>query len=242
MKIPNKISPDRIKDSFVEVKYTSKFPFEIILGKFFESLDETYNYISRPLSNQNSPNSNKFNIQGNLPLFHNDIIKIELAPSTIIFNCLDGYMSWKVYIAEIEKALVQLSKSKVIETYKRIGVRFISEYPGIDLKDCLKCSISIGVPELEGDGYILRSEIRYKEHKVILKLNNKVHIANPDGTIKDPSTPLVSIIDIDAFAEELNYKSIPDVIERMEAIHDIEKDVFFKILQETFLESLNPEY
>jgi hypothetical protein len=50
MKLPKKITPDRIKDAIVEVKYSSKYPFEVIVGLIFKALDDSYKYTNRPLS------------------------------------------------------------------------------------------------------------------------------------------------------------------------------------------------
>jgi hypothetical protein len=86
MKIPIKISPDRIKDAFVEVKYTSKVPFEVAVGMFYKSLDETYTYTNRSIGKQQLPSAFPLNLSerleiqiGSRPLFYNDKIKIELS-------------------------------------------------------------------------------------------------------------------------------------------------------------------
>lgn len=96
------------------------------------------------------------NTQANIPLqisfpltghslFYTDKIKIQIQPNSIIFNCLNEYIGWNLYKIEIEKVLEQVSKSSVIEKFVRIGIRYISEYPNIDLQECVKFSFSFGM-------------------------------------------------------------------------------------------------
>ncbi|GAH21632.1 unnamed protein product [marine sediment metagenome] len=141
MKIPKKISPDRIKDAIVEVRYDTQLPYEVAIGMFYQSLDDTYTYTNRPLGQQKFPISLPANLPqeitlslGTQNIFYNDKIKIQLKSNSIIFSCLKDYISWSDYRPEIEKVLIQISKAKVIEKYNRIGVRYISEYPETDLK------------------------------------------------------------------------------------------------------------
>ena len=46
---PTKITPDRIKSAIVELKYSSKLPFEVVIGLFYKVLDDTYTYVNRPM-------------------------------------------------------------------------------------------------------------------------------------------------------------------------------------------------
>jgi len=249
MNIPKKISPDRIKDAIVEVKYSTNIPFEVVIGMFYKSLDETYYYTNRPLGKQQLTGVlpvnflEKIEIQiGNRALFYNDKIKIELQPNSIIFNCLNDYISWDIYKPEIEKVLSQLSNAGVIETYTRVGVRYISEYPNIDLKDCVKFSFSFGMPDIVSDTYTFHSEFKNGGLRIILNLNNKLPIVNS----KNPSTQLpitqISNIDIDVIMENLALVNNKELLESIETTHLKEKEVFFNLLNENFLASLNPVY
>ena len=50
---PIKITPDRLKDTIIEIRYTSSVPFEILVGLFYQNLDDTYTYTNQPISNNN---------------------------------------------------------------------------------------------------------------------------------------------------------------------------------------------
>lgn len=249
MKIPKKISPDRIKDAIVEVKYTSKIPFEVALGMFYNSLDETYMYTNRHIGKQQIPSAlpsnllEKLEIQfGNRASFYNDKIKIELQPNSIIFNCLNDYISWDIYKIEIEKVLSQLSKAAVIEVFIRVGVRYISEYPDIDLKDCVKFSFTFGMPAIVSDSYSFRSEFKQDNLRIILNLNNKLPVLSPKNSTNQLSITPVSNIDIDVIMENITVSDYNELLKSIEITHSKEKDVFFNLLNEKFLASLNPVY
>ena len=246
MKIPKYISPDRIKNAFVEVRYTTKIPFEIAVGLFYQSLDESYFYTSRPLGGKqvdlpiNSPQNLKILV--NQPLFYNDKIKIEFQPNSIIFNCLNEYISWKKYKPEIIKALTQLTKAKVIERYTRIGLRYISEYPNIDLRNCVKFSFTFGMPEINSETYSFRSEFKVNDLKVILNLNNHLPIANSKGATNEITITPTSSIDIDVIMDNMDVKDLKIILTNIDMIHDKEKEIFFTLLKEQFIETLNPIY
>jgi uncharacterized protein (TIGR04255 family) len=249
MKIPIKISPDRIKDAFVEVKYTSKVPFEVAVGMFYKSLDETYTYTNRSIGKQQLPSAFPLNLSerleiqiGSRPLFYNDKIKIELQPNSIIFNCLNDYISWDIYKLEIEKVITQLEKADVFETYKRVGVRYISEYPNIDLTDCVKFSFTFGMPNIVSDTYSFHSEFKQDSFRIILKLNNKLPVLSPKSSSAQLDVTPISTIDIDVIMENLKIHSNKELLECIEKTHLKEKEVFFNLLNEKFLDSLNPIY
>lgn len=249
MKIPVKISPDRIKDAFVEVKYTSKVPFEVAVGMFYKSLDETYIYTNRSIGKQQLPSALPLNLSerlkiqiGSRPLFYNDKIKIELQPNSIIFNCLNAYISWDLYKLEIEKVLTQLEKADVFETYIRVGVRYISEYPNIDLTDCVKFSFSFGMPDIVSETYSFHSEFKQDSFRIILNLNNKLPVLSPKSSSDQLDVTPISNIDIDVIMENLKISSNKELLECIDKTHLKEKEVFFNLLKEEFLDSLNPVF
>ena len=249
MKIPKKISPDNIKDSIIEVRYTSKVPFEVAIGLFYKSLDDTYMYSSRPLTKQQVTNPLPINNLGqieiqlsNRPLFYNDKIKIELQPNSIIFNCLNEYLTWSVYRAEISKVLTQISDAGVIDNFIRIGVRYISEYQNTDLKDCVKFSFTFGMPEIKSKTHSFHSEFNYDNLRVNLNLKNNLPVLGTKNLSEQIVVTPVSYIDIDVIMDNISEVSYESILEKTDTVHLKQKEVFFSILKENFIESLHPIY
>lgn len=240
-KIPKKITPDGIKESIIEVKYTSKLPFEVIIGLLFNALDDTYFYTN------NNPKSSRL---GEIAyLFYNDHILIKITPGSIIFDCASKYVSWDIFIREIRKALDQMSSVDFFEEFTRVGVRYISEY-NHELEKCIDFKIESSVLEnVKCESYSFNTEFHIDEFIVILNIKNnlprlKKNSENLEFANSHSQSSLVrvSVVDIDVILENLHEKNISVVCEHLESAHNKEKQIFFKFLKPDYLATLNPEY
>jgi uncharacterized protein (TIGR04255 family) len=159
MALPKKIDSRCIKDAIIEVKYTSTLPFEILVGYIFQSLDNSFTYTSRNIPVNDSNNINNLRIQlNNQYLFFNEKIKIQIQPNSIVFNCLNDYVLWDLYLGEIENVLSQILVIKEIISFNRVGVRYISEFENTDFKDNLNFSFSFNQPQVSSQSYSFKSE------------------------------------------------------------------------------------
>lgn len=245
MKIPKKISPDRIKDAIVEVRYSSSLHFEVIAGMFYQSLDDSYSYTNRPLHKtapyqQNIATGELTFALGGQSIFYNDKIKIQVLPNSLVFNILNEYISWENYKPEIEKALKQLQKANVIEKFTRIGMRYISEYPNHDLGTCVKFNFTFGMPSVVSDKYLFQTEFQYDGFRVILNLKHN----QPVISIREKNQVSVatSTIDIDTISKDFQITDLKQLLDIIDEVHQKEKEMFFNLLREDFLKTLNPEY
>lgn len=245
MKIPKKITPDRIKDSIVEVRYNSKIPFEAIIGILYQSMVPQYTYTNRPLGRQQFPLpvpptiSQEITLSlGGVNLFSNDKIKVQLIPNSIVFNCVGDYIGWIDFKAELEKILSIFIKSIKVDSFTRIGIRYITEYPNLDLVDCVKFNFTFGMAERKSEKYSFKTEFKLDDYRVILSLNNKLPVVKEANKSPDP----ISIIDLDLIKEETFKSDLKTLMGKLDNMHSKEKEVFFNLLKEDFLKSLNPEY
>ncbi|MFN4199605.1 MAG: TIGR04255 family protein [Flavobacterium sp.] len=242
MKIPKSIHPDRIKDAIVEISFESDFPNEINLGIFFNVLNQHYKYTNKPLGTQQlSANNFNFNKEitlslGGVSLFYNDKIKFQISNNSIAFNCLAGYILWENYSKEIYAVLELMINTSVIKSFKRVGVRYISEYSNIDLRDVVKFSFSFGFPEVKSDAFSFNSEFDFKDYRVLLNLNNNVKVHQEDEIIP------TSVIDIDIIKQDFIITNIKELWHVVENAHQNEKEIFFRLLKEEYLETLEPKY
>lgn len=247
MALPKRITPDSIREAIVEVKYLSPLPHELLPGIFFEAFDKGYTYTDRPLKppimspgSVNSPQ--QLNIQiGKPSLLYNKKISIQFLPQSFVFTCLNQYIGWADYQPEIEKALKAIYSTGKIQMFTRIGLRYITEYIGKDLRDITKFEFQFGMPEIESVATAFKSEFLHQNNKVIINLNNKVPIFVNTKSNEFRAQEL-SRIDIDVIKENLKINNTDDLIKEIEQVHDTEKSMFFGMLKEDFLKTLNPEY
>ena len=238
MRLPKKISPDSLVDAIIEVKYEANRPFEVLLGIFFEALDETYFYTNRPIK----PAAPGTFIAGTISLFYNDKISIQVFPGALAFSSLNKYIGWEDYYPAIEKALNTLHSTGNIAKFTRVGIRYITEYVNKDLKDSIKFEFSFGWPEISSLLTTFRTEFMYSESKVILTLHNKLPVLKQLAVNAQPEIVLTSIIDIDVIKEPLSIEKLTEIHEVINNGHQKVKEVFFGMLREDFLKTLNPEY
>lgn len=236
MSLPKKISPDRIKDAIVEFRVDYIKPYEVVLGLVLDEVinNKSYKYI-------NTSNNVPLEIQeisGRRFLFYNDNIKFHLTSKTITINCYSTYISWSSYLQELKEVIGLINRVIDGVRIKRIGLRYVSEYVDVDLKDCLKFKFSFGFPEIASKHYSFNSEFPYKEGLIILTLRNMMPAKQANKTIN------LSHIDIDVIKKDLDVNFIYDntLISLLEEVHSYEKEVFFNLLKEDFLQTLKPEY
>lgn len=249
MKLPKRIDPDRIKDAIIEVRFTTKLPFEVYLGLLYQSLDDTFKYTSRPIGPKNlqfalpSEGSReiKFSLNSSSSLFYNEHIKFEIQPNSIIFNCFSKYLTWDIYQPQIHNVLTQIWKANVIESFTRVGIRYISEYPDTEIKSITKFSFSFGMPNINSDNYSFRTEFKNSDCRIILNLASRIPVViNMPSSAEQKGT--LSTIDVDVIRENLEEKSLDSLLLVINQVHITEKEMFFKLLDEKFLASLNPVY
>lgn len=241
MALPKKINPANIREAVVEVRYDSDLPFEVLVGIFFNALDDTYIYTNRPLQQQPA-------IQG-LPanptvsnLFYNEKVSVQLMPNSFAFTWLNQYSSWKEYQPEIARTLKQLMATGRVKNIIRVGLRYISEYPEKDLRECFKFSFSFGLPQIKSETTAFRSEFIDSGTRIILNLNNKVPFFKPNPTTKQLESIRTSIMDIDVIKENLTITSLQELLNVIEDNHTKEKEMFFGMMNDDYLASLKPEY
>ncbi len=242
---PTKITPDRIKSAIVELKYSSKLPFEVVIGLFYKVLDDTYTYVNRPMQQFKVDEGQEFGF-GIQHIFFNDKIHLHLQPGALVFNGIQKdsnsteykYIGWDNYLPEILKILNEIKDQDILESYLRIGIRYNSEYPEIDIRTSTKFNFTFGLPDITSKRFSFSSEFIIDDHRIILQLLNKN--SSSDSNIIQPT----SAIDIDIIKDNLNISKndFENLIPYINSAHDLEKQIFFKLLQPDFINTLNPIY
>lgn len=231
----SKVIPDHLKDTLVEVRYSSQLPFEIAIGRFFDALDDTYVYIA-PSFNQparvvNSEHRREINFKfEKVCHFASNEIHLECRPNSFIFNASrskDGrtnYKGWQVYITKIEEILTTLQGTKVVTDYKWLGIRYISEHPNISLVRA--CKLDLKLPQLIGGtlfGHNHKYEIKSGDFNILVTLSE----LNQDENI-------ISLIDVDVNREIMSNPVMADLLVMLDEIHSAVKKIYFDILNEEY--------
>ncbi len=239
----HKIEPDSIKDSIVEIKYTSSIPKKLIEGFIYKELTKHFQFSS---FNELLPDGELDSLRNNLNLeinpeahFSNKIITFKVRPNSIIFNIVEHYPLWDVYFKEIKNALEGIYSTGVISSFDRIGIRYINEYPNKQLAEIVNFGFNFNMPEVSSESYSFRSDFKYKNHRIILNLVDGVIISQKNDLEKESKSVNASYVDVDVIFENLKISDTKELFEMIDAAHSIEKEIFFdKILSQEFKKTL----
>lgn len=245
MLLPKKLNPDNLKDTLVEIRYAQGISQELMLG-FTSSIlmPLGYQYLPVPCQNINIALNNSPQIafglgNNNGGFFIKDDIRIQFVANQIVFNCLaDRYAGWEKYFQTISDIINVLFNKGVIRDFNRISIRYISEFKNIDIYQGIKGTIDISNAGLKLDNSILRLADESGNLKTYVTLTNKARRISP----QEQKIIEASLIDINIY-ENFNPVSDLDILRnKLKQIHAKQKEIFFGLISDDFLNKLNPEY
>ncbi|MEA1968809.1 MAG: TIGR04255 family protein [Thermodesulfobacteriota bacterium] len=236
---PTKITPDPIIDAVVEFRFESEIPPDAILGMLFSVVrNEFPNFTKLPIAEipeeirRNDPQL-KF-----APCYQSisNGYRLNVGPSVISFGNPGEYVGWKEnFYPFLQKIINQLEKSGIVKNFLRIGIRYIDFFT-TDIFEKITLSI-----ELKGNPLVAKqttiSTIFEQD-----ELTTRVNIQNNTVVTRDKKKIIGSVIDTDTFFEPKQSISFAEVTKLVDKQHDVSLNVFFDLLKQDFLETLNPEY
>lgn len=239
MKIPIKITPDHIRDSIVQVFFESEIPYIPSIGYFHSYLLKMgYDYTSSQIK-QSKSNEIDLSFLNHLFVSNSKGIKLNVHPNgSLIFNCISSYPGWSIYSAEIERVIAKLIEVGLIKSVTRIGVRYTSEFPDINILENINFTCTTNITEEKILNGKFNLEIQDNECRVILNIVSNapvVPFVNNTGNS-------ISLIDIDVIIESFKLSVMQEIMKVINNLHQKQKENFFALLKEDFLETLNPIY
>ncbi len=234
MNLPKKISPCPIVDSVVEIRFNSNVPASAVFGMVYNVLKKDYpQFENLPIHQIPEPirlADPNFKFKPLYKLSNKDTI-IQLGNDVISISQSPIYLGWEKYSAEIYKVFKTINKLGIIEKVTRLGIRY-SNFFNHDIFDALNLNINLNNEEFKLNNTLFRSEFVDGNYTNTLQVTNMANFNNAFG----------SIVDIDTYTES----ELSNFFKNMEIVigegHKSEKKLFFSLLKESFLKSLNPEY
>jgi len=243
MKVPSKITPDRIRDSIVQVFFQSGIPFEPLIGIIYSALTKAgWKYANRPNQSQLQKGLIIEFASTQQHFFIKDQIRLELfSNQSIAFNCNNNYIGWDSYSKYIREVFDALYAAGHFKNFSRVGIRYISEFSNIDILE--KINFKVSSPDVEGT--ISNSSYRFTfQEKDVLKTINIASKLPVNALLAEANEPVkfVSLIDVDIVQANLNCQKIDELFSTIDSLHIVEKKIFFGMLSDEYLQTLNPEY
>lgn len=225
-----------IIESTFEIQFETSLPKGAVFGVLFNLLKTDYpNAISLPFSQipedirLTDPNlkykpSHKVT-DGNFSIF--------IGENVISFASPQIYPGWDKIYPKLIKFFNVLKKSSILTKVERFTLRYLNFFE-LDIVDKINLKIEMMGTNYKSSNILFRTEIQKEEFVQVLQISNNVTLKNntinKKGSIIDISCVLISPENF-----LINY----DLIEKA---HKIEKDLFFGLLTESYINTLNPTY
>lgn len=235
--LPKHISPDGLKDSIVVINFYTDYNRTKIESIVHEALEQ-----SRPDSFTKIPLGRNEMLQ--LANSHKDVpeyffsdgfYKIIVESNKISFNILEKYTGWGNYCRFIYHVLFNIFPYIIMEG---ASLRYISIMPNQSIIENLDGCIALNQMKIfKGSTFNFNCNVSDEKNGIsaiaIVRLTEQ-------GMINGIYT---SIRDIEVKYDSLGQKFPQDKFEVvLNTLHNMEKDIFFKLLKRTYVDSLNPEW
>ena len=239
-KIPRKINICPLEEAVFEIRFSSEIPSDAIFGIIYSSVKDFFPKESlKQLPVQQIPEQIRLkdpNLRYQaLHRLQKDNLSLSIGPQTIIFGNNRDYLGWKDWSAFFHSILDEVKKTGVLSKVERIGLRYINVFNSNILENT-NIKLLISDNQLLHETSNLRTELKDSGFIKVLQIGNSVNITSNN------QSRIGSIVDIDCifeFKDEDFFKDYPKLIN---LAHTKGKELFFNLLTDEFIKSLDPEY
>ncbi|MGP8215404.1 MAG: TIGR04255 family protein [Bacteroidia bacterium] len=251
MKLPTKID-DNLRDAIVTIMFNALVPETAITGYFhkvmleqgkFETIFAQPSIINPFQGIQLQPFATGIQTQQQIkisgqPVYTNRMVKTSVTNMSINFNIVESYIGWPKYFTFIKDVLTSLNATNAIENYTRVSVRYISEYRNVSIFDNLKGEFTILNPEKKRQNIQIKTQIEDGNFRIITSIaDNFVRPSMETQTVET-----FSLIEVDSQYLGPQTNNIDQLFSIIDQTHTKEKETFFSIVTDKFIEQLNPKY
>ncbi|MDR1925452.1 MAG: TIGR04255 family protein [Planctomycetaceae bacterium] len=243
IKLPKKLKTDLILSAVFELRFSTKIPQEAVYGMVYQAVIKKYPSVSPVrLPITQLPDVVR-NFDPNLIFQPYNILNIDtkgigIGSRVINFSIQKPYIGWdqwSSFIAEFIPEFVQLG---IFDNIERTGLRF-ANFTEQNLCSIAQMDVQIGSTKLGCQPMTLRTEIQEGDYiKVLHLVNNAVVEVRPlerlNGSVID--IEIIKKIDMPSAKFQEQFETI------LEESHQLEKRLFFEIIKDEFLTTLEPDY
>lgn len=234
MALPKRINPCPIIDALLEIRFSTKTHPNAVFGLIYNALQEDFPKVEvlpiLQLPDALRTSDPNFRFKPHYKI-SNEIFVAQIGPEVLSVSSFPKYMGWEMFSKKIFDVLEKAEKAIKIESVVRLGIRYINFFES-NIFDDINLNLSIKESTINTKNTVIRTEIEQQEFISTLQIANNV-----------PNQSMIgSIIDIDTVKE----KGLEEFFSKKDEIinigHTKEKELFFGLLKDEFLKSLNPEY
>ena len=158
---------------------------------------------------------------------------LQIGPKIFSLANVGEYVGWSSFSKLIEETYEKVKDTGVISSLNRVALRYINIFEDINVLDRASLKISIGEKTLNNEKINFSTEIPTEKSVSNLRIINLAEAIISGKKING------SIIDIDSAVNPHDFDSFSSAIVYS---HEEEKKLFYKVLGEEYIKTLNPEY
>lgn len=233
-KLPKSIENCPIIDSLIEIRFKSKINHNAIFGIIYNSLRSDFHNVENlpilqiPEAIRMSDPNLKYK-----PLYRisNKDYVVQIGTDVLAIGAYPKYVGWNKFSKTIFDILDKIESLKIIGEVERLAIRYINFFEE-NIFENIKLEVNLGGSSIINEKSVFRTEINHGKFNSVLQISNDAKSENKLG----------SIIDIDCSKT----KGLQDFFKNKESLinegHQIEKELFFKLITDDYLRKLNPTY
>lgn len=243
VKVPKKLaSLPPINEALFEIRYDGRYPEEALYGMLFDVFEpfphkSTAEFPMMQIPKMIRDNDPALRYQA-LYKVANDQFAFSIGPHSIVFFSLKPYPGWDDWTQFFNPILKKIKSKEIIKTVERIGLRYFNLFDD-NIFDRIKVELILAGNSVNARHSSFCTAFDHDQCRIhtILNVSNAA-IINNDTNPK-------SLIDIDCIYQFDNcpaeqFFSIYQGA--LEETHHVNEKVFFGLLQDSLLNTFNPEY
>lgn len=241
MMIPKKLNNCPLVDVIFEIRFNPIVPPEVVFPMIYNQISNDFGKIEAlPISQMPTEIRNNDPNLEFAPLFRlksklNNNHILQIGPKVVVWSSSPVYSGWESFRKYIVSMFEKVSECGAFNSIKRIGFRATNFFERTDIFDNkLLVKILLREKEIDYKQTMIRTEIADGEFRSTIQILNNAQVNLPT------SNKAGSIIDIDTFYVPDVPNSLDEVVAKLDMAHSIEKKVFFNLLNQEFLNTLEP--
>lgn len=236
IKIPKKIEKCPIIEAMLEFRFKTNFPSDAIFGIIYSKIKHYFPKVeSLPILQipekvrTQDPN---LMYQPCYKLCRENFI-LQIGPKSISFVNIEKYLGWEILEENIKKYFDQIFSLEFIDKFERMGLRYVNFFEPKNFKHVtLKAKLN-EIP-FDAKQINIQAVIDSGKFKSNITVINKAKVLIKKSAIEG------SIIDIDTYFDSAF--SHDNALSLANEAHKEENIIFFNLLEDEYVKTLNPEY
>ena len=239
MNLPKRIHPDPIIESACEIRYDLNIIQDATFGIIYNSLKDRYPKIEKlpilQIPEAIRFNDPKFKYQAQYKIY-NDKFNVLIGAYSCSVSKRDEYPGWNKFFNEILFVFNNIKDLKIIGKLNRFGLRYIDFFENINIFEKIKLDLNInGEKKIKNNQFITILE-ELDDFKLLFQVSNSAEQFKENVKIKG------SVLDVDIELKKIDETFFENLDSILNEAHLKSKEYYFRLLNDDFLESLNPEY